>query len=103
MLHHVYKVKRYWEHMEQNRNCLSCLITWDGPTYLAFSMTGRQIQVVTQDDQCTTLSYDVSSDDEWILGILTVYLISQLSGFSKQYTIIHLKFQEFLSGFTWLH
>ena len=72
---------------------------FDALCFLAYSMSTRKVQVLSGEDFSHEFSLDVSSDDSWCLGLVTVNSTAQLSGMDKLYTFLHLTFQEFLSAY----
>ena len=72
---------------------------FDALCFLAYSMSTRKVQVISREDLSHEYSLDVSSDDSWSLGLVTVNSTTQLSGMDKLYTFLHLTFQEFLSAY----
>ena len=72
---------------------------FDALCFLAYSMSTRKVQVISREDLSHEYSLDVSSDDSWSLGLVTVNSTAQLSGMDKLYTFLHLTFQEFLTAY----
>ena len=72
---------------------------FDALCFLAYSMSTREVQVISREELSREYSFDVSSDDSWSLGLVTVNSTVQLSGMDKLYTFLHLTFQEFLSAY----
>ena len=72
---------------------------FDALCFLAYSMSTREVQVLSEEDLSHEFSLDVSSDDSWSLGLVTVNSTAQLSGMDKLYTFLHLTFQEFLTAY----
>ena len=62
-------------------------------------MSTRKVQVISREELSHEFSLDVSSDDSWSMGLVTVNSTAQLSGMDKLYTFLHLTFQEFLSAY----
>ena len=72
---------------------------FDALCFLAYSMSTRKVQVISREELSREFSLEVSSDDSWSLGLVTVNSTAQLSGMDKLYTFLHLTFQEFLSAY----
>ena len=72
---------------------------FDALCFLAYSMSTREVQVISREELSREYALDVSSDDSWSLGLVTVNSTAQLSGMNKLYTFLHLTFQEFLSAY----
>ena len=72
---------------------------FDTLCFLAYVMSTRKVQVISREELSREFSLDVSSDDSWSLGLVTVNSTAQLSGMDKLYTFLHLTFQEFLSAY----
>ena len=72
---------------------------FDALCFLAYSMSTMKVQVISREELSREFSLDVSSDDNWSLGLVTVNSTAQLSGMDKLYTFLHLPFQEFLSAY----
>ena len=72
---------------------------FDTLCFLAYFMSTREVQVISREELSCEFSLDVSSDDSWSLGLVTVNSTAQLSGMDKLYTFLHLTFQEFLSAY----
>ena len=67
---------------------------------LAYSMTINKKQVATPEIMDDELNEYVSSNsDEWCLGLVTSNRISELFGFTKTYSFLHLTIQEFLTAY----
>ena len=72
---------------------------FDALCFLAYCMSTRKVQVISREELSHEFSLDVSSDDSWSLGLVTVNSTAQLSGMDKLYTFLHLTFQEFLTAY----
>ena len=72
---------------------------FDALCVLAYSMSTKNVQVISREELSREFSLDVSSDDSWSMGLVTVNSTAQLSGMDKLYTFLHLTFQEFLSAY----
>ena len=72
---------------------------FDALCFLAYCMSTRKVQVISREELSHEFSLDVSSDDSWSLGLVTVNCTAQLSGMDKLYTFLHLTFQEFLTAY----
>ena len=72
---------------------------FDALCFLAYSMSTKNVQVISREELSREFSLDVSSDDSWSMGLVTVNSTAQLSGMDKLYTFLHLTFQEFLSAY----
>ena len=72
---------------------------FDALCFLAYSMSTRKVQVISREELSREFSLEVSSDDSWSLGLVTVNSTAQLSGMDRLYTFLHLTFQEFLSAY----
>ena len=72
---------------------------FDSLCFLAYSMSTRKVQVISGEELSHEFSLDVSSDDSWSLGLVTVNSTAKLSGMDKLYTFLHLTFQEFLTAY----
>ena len=72
---------------------------FDALCFLAYSMSTKNVQVISREELSCEFSLDVGSDDSWSLGLVTVNSTAQLSGLNKLYTFLHLTFQELLSAY----
>ena len=55
-------------------------------------MSTGKVQVISREEFSHEFSLNVSSDDSWSLGLVTVNSTTQLAGMDKLYTFLHLTF-----------